>query len=106
MQDIETGLHSLHSQARETSMDTDTRAGADDANAGAEPFARVLVVVNGSPADNAGIRVSINQSQSGVCNIDQSQQGDLLAKFGSVTKDNFKQLKNISDVAESSRNRY
>ena len=28
-----------------------------------------------------------------------------MTKFGSVTKDNFNNLKNISDVAESSRNR-
>ena len=31
--------------------------------------------------------------------------GDLVIKFGSVSKDNFTTLKNISDVAESSRNR-
>ena len=62
-----------------------------------------MVVVAGSPADKAGIR-----------------QGDLIIKFGTVTKvgirgdccdvdifiqDNFHNLKNISDLAESSRNR-
>merc|ERR1712020_487693 len=52
------------------------------------PFARVMVVVQGSPADTAGLK-----------------QGDLVCRFGSVTKDNFKQLKNISDVAEASRGR-
>ena len=36
------------------------------------PFARVLVVVEGGPAEGAGIR-----------------QGDLVAKFGTVTKENF-----------------
>merc|ERR1712062_912309 len=90
MKDIETGLHSLHGQARETAMDTsnDVTANDDDRAAAAEPFARVLVVVNGSPADQAGIK-----------------QGDLVARFGSVTKVNFTNPKNISDVAESSRNR-
>ena len=87
MKDIETGLHSLHSQARETAMDTSNVITDDKAEA-AEPFARVLVVVNGSPADQAGVK-----------------QGDLVARFGSVTKDNFTNLKNVSDVAESSRNR-
>ena len=69
------------------------------------PFARVMVVVAGSPADSAGLK-----------------QGDSMTKFGSVTKvsrsihslprltiptvqDNFTGLKNISDVAESSRGR-
>ena len=64
-----------------------------------------MVVVAGSPADSAGLK-----------------QGDSMTKFGSVTKvgrsihlysritisdvqDNFTGLKNISDVAESSRGR-
>ena len=36
------------------------------------PFARVLVVVEGGPAEGAGVK-----------------QGDLVARFGSVTKENF-----------------
>merc|ERR1711874_893299 len=51
MKEIESGLHSLHSQAKETVMEVER------------------------------------------------------SRFGSVTKDNFKQLKNISDVAEASRGR-
>ena len=65
---IEQGLHSLHSQARETAMDQDSAAARTEEDAGA-PFARVMVVVTGSPADKAGIR-----------------QGDLVIKFGTVTK--------------------
>ena len=63
MKDIETGLHSLHSQARETAMDTSNDITDEKDKAAAEPFARVLVVVNGSPADQAGVK-----------------QGDLVAK--------------------------
>ena len=65
---IEQGLHSLHSQARETAMDQDSAAARTEEEAGA-PFARVMVVVTGSPADKAGIR-----------------QGDLVIKFGTVSK--------------------
>ena len=89
MKDIETGLHSLHSQARETTaMDCSNDNSDNVTSEAAEPFAKVLVVVSGSPADKAGIK-----------------QGDLISRFGSVDKKNFSQLKNISDVAESSRNR-
>ena len=65
---IEQGLHSLHSQARETAMDQDSAAARTEEEAGS-PFARVMVVVTGSPADKAGIR-----------------QGDLVIKFGTVSK--------------------
>ena len=81
MKEIESGLHSLHSQAKETVMEVE-RNKKDTASL---PFARVMVVVNSSPADIAGLR-----------------QDDLLCQFGTVNKDNFKQLKNISDVAEAS----
>ena len=65
---IEVGLHSLHNQASETAMDQDSAAARTEEEAGA-PFARVMVVVTGSPADKAGIR-----------------QGDLVIKFGTVSK--------------------
>ena len=87
-------------------MDQDSAKARTEEEAGL-PFARVMVVVTGSPADKAGIR-----------------QGDLVIKFGTVSKvksrmllmhcviylrnhfqDNFTNLKNISDLAESSRNR-
>ena len=84
MKEIEAGLHSLHSQAKETVMEVEK----SKTETAVLPFARVMVVVNGSPADTAGVK-----------------QGDLVCRFGSVTKDNFKQLKNISDVAEASRGR-
>ena len=71
---IEQGLHSLHSQARETAMDQDSNAARTEEEAGA-PFARVMVVVTGSPADKAGIR-----------------QGDLVIKFGTVSKVNSRML--------------
>merc|ERR1719466_645989 len=79
---IEMGLHSLHAQARETTEGMVANRGQDLPTS---PFARVLVVLEGSPADKAGIK-----------------QGDLVTKFGSVTKQNFESLKNISDVGESS----
>ena len=52
------------------------------------PFARVLVVVPGGPAEAAGVK-----------------QGDLMCKFGSVVRGNFNSLKNISDVADASKGR-
>ena len=83
---IETGLHSLHAQARETC--DDGRVVNREQDLPSIPFARVLVVLEGSPAETAGIK-----------------QGDLVTKFGSVTKNNFLNLKNISDVGESSQGR-
>ena len=77
---IETGLHSMHAQARET-----CDAGR---TCPPSPLQRVLVVLEGSPTETAGIK-----------------QGDLVTKFGSVTKNNFLNLKNISDVGESSQGR-
>jgi 26S proteasome non-ATPase regulatory subunit 9 len=46
------------------------------------------VVVPSGPAEAAGIK-----------------QGDLMTKFGSVTKENFTNLRNVSDVAEASKDR-
>ena len=83
---IEMGLHSLHAQARETCEDGKVVNREKDLPT--SPFARVLVVLEGSPAETAGIK-----------------QGDFVTKFGSVTKDNFVNLKNISDVGESSQGR-
>ena len=83
---IEKGLHSLHAQARETCEDG--KVMNKEQELPNSPFARVLVVLEGSPAETAGIK-----------------QGDLVTKFGSVTKQNFKTLKNISDVGESSKGR-
>eukprot|EP00092_Neocalanus_flemingeri_P031506 GFUD01034216.1.p1 GENE.GFUD01034216.1~~GFUD01034216.1.p1 ORF type:complete len:217 (+),score=62.64 GFUD01034216.1:40-690(+) len=83
---IEVGLHSLHAQARETCEGGVVANREQDLPT--SPFARVMVVLDGSPAETAGIK-----------------QGDLVTKFGSVTKENFKNLKNISDVGESSQGR-
>ena len=83
---IETGLHSLHAQARETC--DDGRVVNREQDLPSIPFARVLLVLEGSPAETAGIK-----------------QGDLVTKFGSVIKNNFLNLKNISDVGESSQGR-
>ena len=83
---IEAGLHSLHSQAREAAGGEIPRASAPSSPL--HPFARVLVVVPGGPAEAAGVK-----------------QGDLMCKFGSVVRSNFNTLKNISDVADASKGR-
>jgi len=88
MKTIEEGLHNLHSQARETAMDAESSTEIDKRQEVGVPFARVMAVVDNSPAHSAGLK-----------------QGDLVIKFGSVIKDNFTNLKNISDIAESSKNR-
>ena len=82
---IEAGLHSLHSQAREAAGGEVPRSAPPSP---LHPFARVLVVVPGGPAEAAGVK-----------------QGDLMCKFGSVSRSNFNSLKNISDVADSSKGR-
>lgn len=84
---IEQGLYSLHAQARESAPGGVVLSSPKPTPTVA-PFARVLVVVEGGPAEGAGIR-----------------QGDLVAKFGTVTKENFTGLKNISDVAAASKDR-
>ena len=81
---IERGLHNLHAQARETCSPEEL----SKSQLPSSPFARVLVVLSGSPADSAGLKV-----------------GDTVTKFGSVTRENFESLKNISDVGENSRGR-
>ena len=84
---IEEGLYSLHAQARESAPGGVVPSSAKPAPA-VTPFARVLVVVEGGPAEGAGVK-----------------QGDLVARFGSVTRENFTGLKNISDVAAASKDR-
>jgi len=88
LKEIEDGLHNLHKQAREGAgmeVDESQRPGKPESPV---PFARVLVVCIGSPAEEAGIH-----------------QGDLIARFGSVTAENFESLKSISEVVEHSQNR-
>ena len=79
MKQIEMGLQNLHSQARETAMETgnDISRGTSE-DPVRSPFARVMVVVSGSPADTAGIK-----------------QGDLVTKFGTITK---VQLTNMANI--------
>eukprot|EP00088_Acartia_fossae_P039757 TRINITY_DN41375_c0_g1_i1.p1 TRINITY_DN41375_c0_g1~~TRINITY_DN41375_c0_g1_i1.p1 ORF type:complete len:205 (-),score=14.65 TRINITY_DN41375_c0_g1_i1:183-797(-) len=86
MKKIESGLHNLHQQARE-GLGVGDNAPATEKRDIPKPFARVLVVCPGSPAEEAGVK-----------------QEDLIARFGSVTVDNFTSLKSISDVVEHSRN--
>ena len=84
MKDIEEGLESLHSQAREGVGGVENlieMAKPGRSNEVLEPFAKVLVVCDGSPAKDAGI-----------------VEGDLIAKFGSVDADNFRSLQCISKV--------
>lgn len=91
MKQIEEGLHCLHGQAHEwvgnkarpnlILLDSHPRANM-------VAFAKVLVVCEGSPAEEARIKV-----------------GDLIAKFGSVDADNFESLATISKVVENSANR-
>ena len=69
MKTIEEGLHNLHSQARETAMDAESSTEIDKRQEVGVPFARVMAVVDNSPAHSAGLK-----------------QGDLVIKFGSVIK--------------------
>merc|ERR1711872_709111 len=84
---IEHGLHNLHAQAREGGgMEAAVeRLEIDDSTA---PFARVLVVTQGSLAEKAGFKAE-----------------DLITRFGSVNVTNFTSIKSISEVVEHSTNR-
>jgi len=89
MKQIEECLHSLHGQARDGIGSNEGTDSADPLQRpNLEPFAKVLVVCEGSPAAEARIKV-----------------GDLISKFGSVDADNFESLATISKVVENSANR-
>jgi len=93
MKKIEAGLLNIHAQARqgiglESTVSQAMNLEKDSVSINKAPFARVLVVCSGSPADEAGIK-----------------QGDLITKFGSVDSSNFTSLKSISDIVEQSRDK-
>ncbi|XP_023332707.1 26S proteasome non-ATPase regulatory subunit 9 [Eurytemora carolleeae] len=85
---IESGLHNIHAQAREGIGLEDNLSSLSTGREKPIPFARVLVVCAGSPAETAGIK-----------------PGDLIAGFGSVNSSNFTSLKSISEVVEHSENK-
>jgi len=89
---IESGLTNLHAQAREGVGLEENISGSLSLGQTSQqsriPFARVLVVCAGSPAEDAGIK-----------------QEDLVTQFGSVDSSNFSSLKSISDVVEHSKDK-
>ena len=87
MSKIETGLHEHHAeyQAANPPASSSTQAAGSSGNAAQgildTPFAKVNSVVDGSPADQAGLKV-----------------GDRIRKFGNV---NFMNHEKLSKVAET-----
>ncbi|CAB0038788.1 unnamed protein product [Trichogramma brassicae] len=85
---IEQGLHKVHQFANsgESQGATASTSSPTEEICLLEPFLRVDLVSAGSPAELAGIQVD-----------------DFILEFGSVSNRNFKSLKDIGDLVESSR---
>ena len=85
MKQIENGLVEYHAQAH--SMDTSENASVESAQPAPRlaPFAAVDLISRTSPAETAGLKI-----------------GDVVLKFGSVTKQNFTGLNAIAEVVKHS----
>ncbi|XP_014232334.1 26S proteasome non-ATPase regulatory subunit 9 [Trichogramma pretiosum] len=85
---IEQGLHKVHQFANsgESQGATASTSSPTEETCLLEPFLRVDSVSAGSPAELAGIQVD-----------------DFILEFGSVSNRNFKSLKDIGNLVESSR---
>ncbi|XP_015120213.1 26S proteasome non-ATPase regulatory subunit 9 [Diachasma alloeum] len=96
MKRIEAGLIEAHSVGREclpeSSASSSPRsapvASVQDTSSPGEPFVRVNLVSEGSPAEQAGLCVN-----------------DLITEFGSVNSQNFRSLKDIGDLVAHSLNK-
>jgi len=88
MNQIENGLHAIHSSSRRTSDQSETPMDVDGpTDQHKEPFLKVTRVDSGSPAEQAGIIL-----------------GDEIVQFGSVNADNYKDLREIGNVVQNSVN--
>lgn len=91
MQQIETGLIEVHensanniSNATESVTSTQTNSSLPHK----EPFLRVDIVSNQSPAEAAGLRI-----------------GDLVCRIGTIRKDNFRTMQDVASLVNNTENR-
>merc|ERR1712047_9501 len=92
MKEIEEGLYEVHAEARKKKGEGDTDMGnvissVSDIELSA-PFLNVDRVDMGSPSEEAGLKV-----------------GDQVVRFGSVTKGNFQNLKDIGSLVQHSKDK-
>ncbi|XP_043482949.1 26S proteasome non-ATPase regulatory subunit 9 [Leptopilina heterotoma] len=89
MKKIEDGLHKVHGLTGKSPQNSPVpTSSAIQENVYFEPFLRVNLVTPGSPAELAGIQVE-----------------DLIMEFGSINIKNFKSLKDVGSLVESSINK-
>ncbi|XP_042886465.1 26S proteasome non-ATPase regulatory subunit 9-like [Penaeus japonicus] len=86
LKQIEVGLVTVHSQARTAEADPNG-VNVPPPLPTLEPFAKVDHVTLGSPAHIAGL-----------------QEGDQIAKFGSIVSSNFRNMTNIAEIVNHSVN--
>jgi 26S proteasome non-ATPase regulatory subunit 9 len=86
MGDIEKGLHTLHAREREQRRsESYSDETADQGGTGIQSFAEINSVAKNSPAEQAGLCV-----------------GDKLVQFGSISCENFRNLKDIGSLVQFS----
>ncbi|XP_046751073.1 26S proteasome non-ATPase regulatory subunit 9 isoform X1 [Diprion similis] len=86
MRQIETGLHQVHSMSGSQTQQPEPSVNSVEENTLSEPFLKVNLVSSASPAELAGIEV-----------------GDLIVEFGSIDSRNFRSLKDVGELVESSK---
>ncbi|XP_067025212.1 26S proteasome non-ATPase regulatory subunit 9-like isoform X2 [Acropora muricata] len=89
MKEIEKGIHEIHAHAREkkeNERQTEEDKTVEDIASKIKAFLRVDSVAEGSPSSQAGLKV-----------------GDHILKFGSITGDNYNDMKDISSVVQHSK---
>ncbi|KRT84919.1 PDZ domain-containing protein, partial [Oryctes borbonicus] len=88
MKQIEVGLYEYYSSSKVANFNSITKQNASSVKPlqqYKDPFAKVIIVTEGSPAAYAGLKV-----------------GDLIVEFGSINVANFKNMKDIGNVVKHS----
>jgi 26S proteasome non-ATPase regulatory subunit 9 len=91
MKQIEVGLIQVHENSANSFSNTTASTTAMPSNTNLphkEPFLRVDVVSNQSPAETAGLHV-----------------GDLVCRIGTIRKDNFRTMQDVAALVNNSENR-
>jgi 26S proteasome non-ATPase regulatory subunit 9 len=91
MKQIEVGLIQVHENSANSFSNTTASTTVMPSNTNLpykEPFLRVDVVSNQSPAETAGLHV-----------------GDLVCRIGTIRKDNFRTMQDVASLVNNSENR-
>ena len=87
MKEIEEGLIQIHQTTLSNTSEPSTTASSIPSLAIKEPFLRVDIVSNQSPAEAAGLHV-----------------GDLVCRIGTIRKDNFRTMQDVASLVNNSEN--